>query len=159
VVLQDGAVREFFTAPTGELFALLCEHSVLLRRRGQTTAAVDGDAFTKGLAHFDEFPQAQLLHRLFECRSRQLSGEFSLAAATGYLSGLLVASDVQGALSALTELIAARSVYLIGAPELTLRYAAALGRHGCDTYAVDGAAASRAGLAHVHRRLSQQVDA
>ncbi len=160
VVLQDGAVREFFTAPTGELFALVCEHSVLLRRHGRTAAAaVDGDGFTKGLAHFDEFPQAQLLHRLFECRSRQLSGEFSLPAATGYLSGLLVASDVQGALAALTELIAARSVYLIGAPELTRRYAAALGRHGCDTYAVDGAAASLAGLAQVHRRLSQQVAA
>ncbi len=157
VVLQDGAVREFFTAPTGELFALLCEHSVLLRKHGRTAAVADADAFTKGLAHFNEFPQAQLLHRLFEGRSRQLSGKFSLAAATGYLSGLLVASDVQGALSALTELIATRSVCLIGAPELTRRYAAALGHRGCDSYAVDGAAASLAGLAQVHRRLSQRV--
>jgi 2-dehydro-3-deoxygalactonokinase len=157
VVLQDGAVREFFTAPTGELFALLCEHSVLLRKHGQMATAVDADAFTKGLAHFDDFPQAELLHRLFECRSRQLSGEFSLSAATGYLSGLLIASDVHGALRALAEPFAAQPVYLIGAPELTRRYAAALGRHGRDTYAVDGAAASLAGLAQVHRRLSQQV--
>jgi 2-dehydro-3-deoxygalactonokinase len=159
VILQDGAVREFFTAPTGELFALLCEHSVLLRKHGRRATAVDADAFAKGLAHFNEFPQAQLLHRLFECRSRQLSGEFSLPEATGYLSGLLVASDVQGALSALTELIAAQSVYLIGAPELTRRYAAALGSHGCRTYEVDGAAASLSGLAQVHRRLSQRVAA
>jgi 2-keto-3-deoxy-galactonokinase len=48
-------------------------------------------------------------------------------------------------------------VYLIGAPELTRRYAAALARHGRDTYTVDGAAASLAGLAQVHRRLSRQV--
>lgn len=157
-VLQDGAVRDFFTAPTGELFAILCEHSVLLRRGGQI-AAVDPDAFSKGLARYDTFPHAELLHRLFECRSRQLSGEFSLAEATGYLSGLLVASDVQGALSVLAEPLAARVVYVIGAPDLTRRYAAALGSHGCDTYAVDGAAASLAGLARVHRRLSQQVAA
>jgi len=157
VVLQDGAVREFLTAPTGELFALVCEHSVLLRKHDQVESEVDADAFTKGLANFNEFPQAQLLHRLFECRSRQLSGEFSLPTATAYLSGLLVASDVQGALCALTEALAARSVYLIGAPELTRRYAAALARHGYDAYAVDGAAASLAGLAQVHRRLSQQV--
>jgi len=159
VLLQDGAVRDFFTAPTGELFALVCEHSVLLRKHGRMAAEPDADAFAKGLAQFNEFPQAQLLHRLFECRSRQLSGEFSLAEATGYLSGLMVASDVQGALSMLTEPIAARPVYLIGAPELTRRYAAALDSHGCDTCAVDGAAASLAGLAHVHRRLSRQVAA
>ncbi len=159
VLLQDGAVREFFTAPTGELFALVCEHSVLLRKHGRIAAELDADAFAKGLAQFNEFPQAQLLHRLFECRSRQLSGEFSLQEAAGYLSGLLVASDVQGALSMLTEPLAARSVCLIGAPELTRRYAAALGPHGCGTHIVDGAAASLAGLAQVHRRLSRRVAA
>jgi 2-dehydro-3-deoxygalactonokinase len=157
VLLQDGAVREFFTAPTGELFALVCEHSVLLRKHGAMAAEVDADGFTNGLERFNEFPQAELLHRLFECRSRQLSGEFSLPTAAGYLSGLLVASDVQGALRALAEALTGRSVYLIGAPELTRRYAAALGSHGYDGYAVDGATASRAGLAQVHRRLSQQV--
>jgi 2-dehydro-3-deoxygalactonokinase len=159
VVLQDGAVREFFTAPAGELFALLSEHSVLLRKQGRTAAALDADSFSKGLAQFNEFPRAQLLHRLFECRSRQLSGEFSLPQATGYLSGLLVASDVQGALSVLAEIIAPRVVYLIGAPELTRRYAAALDRHACDAHEVDGDAASLSGLAQVHRRLSRQVAA
>jgi 2-dehydro-3-deoxygalactonokinase len=159
VVLQDGAVREFFTAPTGELFALLCEHSVLLRKPGRTAAALDTNAFAKGLAHFKEFPQAELLHRLFECRSRQLSGEFSLPQATGYLSGLLVASDVRGALGALAEPCAARSTCLIGAPELTRRYAAALSSYGCDTYTVDGAAASLAGLAQVQRRLARPAAA
>ena len=39
----------------------------------------------------------------------------------------------------LTEPLAARSVCLIGAPELTRRYAAALGPHGCGTHIVDGA--------------------
>jgi 2-dehydro-3-deoxygalactonokinase len=157
VVLQDGAVREFLTAPTGELFALLRDHSVLLRNTGNGAAVMDADAFAAGLARFNEFPHAELLHRLFECRSRQLSGEFGVATATAYLSGLLVASDVHGALSLLTDAIAARSVHLIGAPELTQRYAAAVACHGYGAESVDGAAASLAGLALVHRRLSQQA--
>jgi len=157
VVLQDGAVREFFTAPTGELFALLRDHSVLLRQQARAESPMDSDAFAQGLARFDEFPQGQLLHRLFECRSRQLSGEFTVQSATAYLSGLLVASDVHGALATLAGSLTSRSVYVIGASELTQRYGAALGRHGYGAYAVDGAAAALAGLAQVHRRVSGQV--
>ena len=33
VSLHDGVVHEFLTAPTGELFAMLCDHSVLVRDR------------------------------------------------------------------------------------------------------------------------------
>ena len=157
VLLQDGAVREFFTAPTGELFAVLRDHSVLLRRLSTSSDALDADAFALGLTHFNEFPEAQLLNRLFECRSRQLSGEFTLAQATAYLSGLLLASDVQGALTLPADDLAVRSVTVIGTADLTQRYAAALARHGFATHALDGAAAVLAGLAQVHRRLSQRV--
>ncbi|MGA2779529.1 MAG: 2-dehydro-3-deoxygalactonokinase [Steroidobacteraceae bacterium] len=159
VVLQDGSVREFFTAPTGELFALLREHSVLLRATSRDAAAVDSDAFSQALVRFNEFPQAQLLHRLFECRSRQLSGEFGAQEASAYLSGLLLASDVHGALAALADVGATRTVTLIGAAELTSRYTAALACHGYDARCIDGAAASVAGLVQVHRHLAHTVDA
>jgi 2-dehydro-3-deoxygalactonokinase len=159
VVLQDGSVREFFTAPTGELFALLSEQSVLVGKHSRMEAPIDADAFKKGLARFNEFPQAQLLHRLFECRSRQLSGELTAPAAAAYLSGLLIASDVRGALRVLSNSITAGSVYLIGSSELTQLYATALAVHSHPASRVDGAAASLAGLAHVYRRLSQQVNA
>lgn len=153
VVLQDGSVREFLTAPTGELFALLRDHSVLLREPSLAETVIDMDAFKEGLAHFNEFPQAQLLHRLFECRGRQLGGELAAQAAAAYLSGLLVASDVHGALRVLSNSITARSVYLIGSSQLTQLYAAALGVQGYDASCVDGAAASLAGLAHVHQGI------
>jgi 2-dehydro-3-deoxygalactonokinase len=154
-VVEDGWIREFFSAPTGELFALLRDHSVLVRNPGSHEPA-DSDAFRQGMARFAEFPHAQLLHRLFECRARQLSGELTAQAAEAYLSGLLIASDVHGALCLLPGLDQARPVYVIGSSELTRRYSDALAFNGRETYAVDGAAASLAGLAQVQRRLSRR---
>jgi 2-dehydro-3-deoxygalactonokinase len=151
-LLEDGSVREFLTAPTGELFAVVCEHSVLVGRHGCVESRTDAAAFKKGLASFNIFPHAQLLHRLFECRSRQLSGE--LGAPAAYLSGLLIGSDVHGALRVLSSSIETRLVYVIGASDLTRLYATALASHGYEASEVEGAAASRAGLAQVHRRLS-----
>jgi 2-dehydro-3-deoxygalactonokinase len=159
VLLQDGQVLEFLTAPTGELFALLRDHSVLVRKLDGAGDAIDVNAFKEGLAHFGKFPDAQLLHRLFECRSRQLSGELGAQTTDAYVSGLLIASDVLGALRLLSDSITARSVVLIGSPELTQLYAIALAAHGYGASEVNGAEASLAGLAHVHRQLSQSVAA
>jgi 2-dehydro-3-deoxygalactonokinase len=156
VALQDGVVREFMTAPTGELYAVLCEHSVLVRKPASAAAAIDTHAFQQGLAQFGEFPHAQLLHRLFECRSRQLAGELAAAAADAFLSGLLIGSDVHGALRLLSDGMPA-PVYLIGAAQLTRLYALALRAQGRESIEMDGAAASLAGLAHVHGCLSAQV--
>jgi 2-dehydro-3-deoxygalactonokinase len=159
VLLQDGRVRGFMTAPTGELFALLRDRSVLVRKRDGVGDAIDVNAFREGLANFRKFPDAQLLHRLFECRSRQLSGELAAQTTDAYLSGLLIASDVLGALRLLSDSITARAVVLIGSPELTQLYAIALAVHGYEASEVNGAEASLAGLAHVHRQLTQSVAA
>jgi 2-dehydro-3-deoxygalactonokinase len=156
VVVQDGVVREFLTAPTGELFAVLCEHSVLVRKPASAADPIDAHAFREGLAQFGEFPHAQLLHRLFECRGRQLAGELEPGVADAFLSGLLVGSDVHGALHLLSN-GTPLPVYLIGSAQLTRLYALGLGAHGCESIEVDGAAASLAGLAHVHRCLSAEV--
>jgi 2-dehydro-3-deoxygalactonokinase len=153
VVVEDGWVREFFTAPTGELFGVLRDHSVLVRGSG-ADRPLDQAAFAKGLARFHEFPQAQLLQRLFESRSRQLSGEFTADEAAAYLSGLLVASDVHGAVSELSGF--ERTVVLVGTSQLTQLYASACACSGYDTCLVDGGAASLQGLLTVHRRLSPE---
>jgi 2-dehydro-3-deoxygalactonokinase len=155
VVLQDGWVREFLTAPTGEMFAVLRDHSVLVRKPEGAKTPIDENAFHEGLSRFNESPEVQLLHRLFECRSRQLSGELGAQSADGYLSGLLIACDVLGAMRLLPDSLTSGSVCVIGSAQLTRLYAAALGRHGHAASQIDGAEASRVGLAHVHRRLSQ----
>jgi 2-dehydro-3-deoxygalactonokinase len=159
VLLQDGRIREFLTAPTGEVFALLRDHSVLVRKPDGAATALDAKAFQEGLAQFGKFPDAQLLHRLFECRGRRLSGELAAQSADAYLSGLLIASDVRGALRSLSDVIRAGSVFLIGSPELTHLYATALAADGCEASEINGEEASLAGLAHVQQRLSQSVRA
>jgi 2-dehydro-3-deoxygalactonokinase len=146
-LLSEGVVMEFLTAPTGELFNLLSNHSVLVRERGEVT----DDAFRNGLDQFARFPRAQLLDRLFECRSRTLAGELAPRDATAFLSGLLVASDIAGALETLGELPA---VHLIGSPNLTRLYAEGLRRRQCKSNAIDGSEASLAGLAQIRKQLS-----
>ena len=66
------------------------------------------------MTRFSEFPQAQLLHRLFECRSRLLSGELARTAQRRLLSGLLIASDVAGACRLSGGFTGKSSVRLIG---------------------------------------------
>jgi 2-dehydro-3-deoxygalactonokinase len=154
VVVEEGQVRDFFTAPTGELFAVLRDHSVLVRPPQGGDAALDAEAFNKGLASVAAQPDVAILHRLFECRSRPLSGDLPATAAAAYLSGLLIASDVHGALRSLSNTFVPSTVVLIGAPQLTQRYASACATLDLHTTQIDGATASLAGLTQIYRRLS-----
>ena len=156
VVLEDGVVTEFLTAVTGELFGVLRDHSVLVRAEARDE---EGAAFAEGLKRFSDFPTVPLHHRLFECRSRVLSGEMPASHAADFLSGLLIAGDVAGALTLYADCIPQRIVRMIGAPQLTQRYSTALKIRGCDALPLDGAAASLAGLTCVHHHLASRVHA
>jgi 2-dehydro-3-deoxygalactonokinase len=146
-LLNEGVVLEFLTAPTGELFNLLSHHSVLVRERGEVTPV----AFRNGLEQFARFPRARLLDRLFECRSRTLDGELAPGDATAFLSGLLIASDIAGALETLGEV---PEVHLIGSPNLTRLYADGLAHQHCRSNATDGSDAVLAGLMQIRTQLS-----
>jgi len=152
VMLKDGAVEEFLTAPTGELFALLRDHS-------EVETVAGGAAFEQGLAQFNQFPRAQLLHRLFECRARRLNGELTAPATAAFLSGLLIASDIAGALQSLASSVTAPTVHVIGSSELTRLYAQGLASHEYRANTLDGVTASLAGLTQVRRQLTGRLAA
>ena len=154
IVLENGGVREFVTAATGEIFALLRSHSVLVPTES-STEALDRTAFEKGLAQVDRFPRAQWLHRAFESRSRRLAGELADDAAAAFQSGLLIGSDVTGALQLFEGIADAEPVQLVGDPRLSALYSTALASHGRESLRHDGEAASLAGLIHLHRLLSR----
>jgi 2-dehydro-3-deoxygalactonokinase len=112
VVVEDGAITSFLTAPVGELYALLREHSILAK-----AAPGDGpespEGFARGVARIVEQGPARLPHLIFETRSRQLLDGLPKDEAMGFLSGLLIGSDTATTSSWFGDL---GQVSLIGAP-------------------------------------------
>lgn len=147
VSLFDGVVEEFLTAPTGEIFAALCDHTVLVRDPNTDIVLVAAD-FERGLAEAAKHP-GQLLHQVFQARSLRLDGQLSKEGAASWASGLLIGSDVIGALSFFDRYPPESPVYVVGAPSLNSRYASALARRGRKAVEIEGSDAALRGLGFV----------
>ena len=92
--LEDGKVLRFRTAFTGETYALLCTHSTLLRAAGSADQADDWQrGFDAGVQRAAELAEG-LLVAMFEARVQQLLAGRSRAWASGFLSGLLIAYEI-----------------------------------------------------------------
>jgi 2-dehydro-3-deoxygalactonokinase len=157
VSMNDSVVQEFLTAPTGELFAMLCEHSVLVRDKSTPIEHHPRD-FERGLAESAKHPDAPVLHRLFQSRSLRLDKQLSAEGAASWMSGLLIGTDVKGALALFTGHDPAAPVYVVGAPALTASYALALARNGRTALQIDGAQAALAGLGQVFRERERRTE-
>ena len=153
--LHDGVLQEFLTAPTGELFGVLCEHSVLVRDR---TTPMDHHAkeFERGLVEAAKHPGA-LLHQIFQARSLRLDKQLSAEGAASWASGLLIGADVGGALKLFAAHEAPAPVYVIGTPRLVESYSAALAKSGRKAVGLDGEQASLAGLTQIFRELHREA--
>jgi len=152
VSLHDGVVIEFLTVPTGELFRMLCDHSVLVREPA-TPLEHHPPEFDRGLAEAIKHASTPVLHRLFQCRSLRIDGQLSASGAASWTSGLLIGSDVNGALPLFESHTADTPVHVIGAPALTALYSNALARHARKTQQIDGDRAVLAGLTRVYSAL------
>jgi 2-dehydro-3-deoxygalactonokinase len=150
VSLHDGDVQEFMTVPTGELFALLCDHSVLVRERPSPVVHRAQD-FERGLAEAARHPEIPVLHKLFQARSLRLDGQLSPEGAVSWMSGLLIGADVAGAMKLFERRDPGERVFVVGAPALVEAYMTALAKLGVAATAVDGEHAAFAGLAFVYR--------
>jgi 2-dehydro-3-deoxygalactonokinase len=155
VSMHKGVVQEFLTAPTGEVYALLCEHSVLVRDKATPIVHQSAD-FERGLAESVRHPEVNLLHRLFQSRSLRIDKQLTAEGAASWMSGLLVGSDVGGALALFPDIPRAAPIFVIGAPQLTESYSRALARHGRKTVCIEGDKAALAGLTYVHLELERQ---
>jgi 2-dehydro-3-deoxygalactonokinase len=124
VLVEDGKIKLFKTALTGELFDLIANHSVLIQEKA---TVFNQEAFNSGAAFTLNSETGSLIHGLFSVRSRQLFGQLSADEATSYLSGLLIGSDVRAAMNA-TEwrLTKMDKVSVIGAPHLSSCFASVL---------------------------------
>lgn len=155
VSMSGGVVQEFLTAPTGELFALLCEHSVLVRDPSTPITHSPHD-FERGLAEAARHP-GTFVHQVFQARSLRLDKQLSADGAASWTSGLLIGADVNGALALFGSHDASSPVLIIGTPRLTESYALALSRRGRKSLQLEGGHAALAGLAQVFREQQREA--
>ena len=104
VRVRDDRIVGFDTFMTGELFAVLREHSLLGKPAREAAAgAIDtgmkAAAFARGLAVSRDSGPEGITGRLFTTRSLYLTGELPPAATLDYLSGLLIGEEIRSALA------------------------------------------------------------
>ena len=143
--VRGGRIDSFRTVMTGELFNLLKEHSILSELL-QTDVEPD-QAFRSGVRRGLDHHDAQA--ELFSVRARVLLGQAPREEAGSYASGLLIGSDVRIGLGG----NAAEQVIVMGRPELTELYAAALTEAGVACVELDGERCFLAGIAQIAERI------
>jgi 2-dehydro-3-deoxygalactonokinase len=138
VQVQGSRVTRFQTFMTGEVFALMSQHSIL----GKTldlNGVFDESFFLQGI---DQSQQpGSVLHHLFAVRTLSLFERLSAAQLPSYLSGLLIGEELR----TLTVNADSGPVILIGSNTLTQRYTLALQNLGITCQSM-GAEATWAGL-------------
>ena len=143
--VEDGAIVWFASFMTGEVYAALVGHTILGRLM-QPDAQAEPAAFERGARYGLEAPGA-LLNRIFSARTLGLSGTLADSALPSYLSGLLIGSEIGGALQ--MHPLTAPPV-LLGAAELTALYARALRLAGIEAR-IGPEQCAAAGMARIWR--------
>jgi 2-dehydro-3-deoxygalactonokinase len=143
--LRGGRLNDFRTIMTGELFSLLKEHSILA---DLLKGVVEPNDIFKGAASHAIFNET-LPAELFEIRARVLLGQSKKEDAASYASGLLIGTDVRIGLSLPTS----AQVTVIGRPELTSLYAAAIKEAQRDVVELDGEQCFIAGIHEIAKRI------
>ena len=123
VVAGPEGVETFATFMTGELYAVLREHSILGRL---ALAGSDDAAFDRGVRHSLR-RDAAVMHDLFSARTLALTEALAPTGVADYLSGLLLGAEIAAARVWLARQKLERSTLtLLGDAELTTRYRHAL---------------------------------
>jgi len=145
VQLRRGKIQSFRTVMTGELFGLLKDHSILSDILGGEVAANDTFCAAARYAIYNEVLPAEL----FAVRARVLLGEARKEDAASYTSGLLIGTDVRIGLSTPS----AAEVVVIGRPDLTALYAAAIAQTNRPAVEHDGERCFLAGITAIAERI------
>lgn len=135
--VAGGRIAGFTTAMTGELFALLRSHGLLVAQlQGTVTAS---DAFLAGV---EEAKRRDLAASLFGIRAARMLGLRDDKDAASYASGLLIGSDTVARLARSGH----DTVHILSSPELGSLYAAAIEANGGRAHIVDSHDAFVAGI-------------
>jgi 2-dehydro-3-deoxygalactonokinase len=123
VIAGPEGVETFATFMTGELYAVLREHSILGRL---AVTGVDDAALARGVRHSLR-RDAALTHDLFSARTLALTDALAPTGVDDYLSGLLLGAEIAAARAWLArQRLERATVMLLGDAALLLRYRRAL---------------------------------
>lgn len=117
----DGAITDFTTVMTGEIYALLRGQGVLAGMLDGPVA--DGAPFRRGLRR--GIASHNVAATLFEVRAGVLLGRLAPDDAAAYASGILIGADI-----GTREDLARRSVHVVGSGALSALYAVAITEAG-----------------------------
>ncbi|HMR29455.1 MAG TPA: 2-dehydro-3-deoxygalactonokinase [Geminicoccaceae bacterium] len=141
-LVEQGRVVWFASFMTGELFAVLRQHSILGRlMQGD---AADASAFARGVRFgLSGDPGAGgLLRRLFSARTLGLFDEVPGTGIADYLSGLLLGCELREAFGCAGRPAVETGVLIVGGAALAARYRTALEIAGVGSEAHAGEAAA-----------------
>jgi 2-dehydro-3-deoxygalactonokinase len=127
IEMRNGRVERFATYMTGEMYALLREHSMIGR---PATEPEDPKGFDLGLDAAQRNggeSRVGLLHLLFSARAAVVSKHMASDLLAPYLSGLLTGDEINGALAQFGR---PDSVTILAAQDRAELYIHALARHG-----------------------------
>jgi 2-dehydro-3-deoxygalactonokinase len=127
-IVGAAGIERFATFMTGEMYAILREHSILGRLVGDGAGAnnSDADALARGV-RMSLRDDAALSHDLFSARTLALTGALASGGVADYLSGLLLGAEIAAARGWLEQhMLGAASVTLVGDTLLCERYRRAL---------------------------------
>jgi 2-dehydro-3-deoxygalactonokinase len=142
VEIRQGRIVRFSSAMTGEIYEVLSQHSVLRHSfTGETTGPATEDGVAEGLEAGLHHPEL-FTALVFRTRAAALLSSKGPDWCSGYLSGLLVGTEIGGH----RDWLGAQPVPLIGSARFAHLYAGALKRIGVESFAIDAADATIAGL-------------
>ena len=150
-VVENGSIVRFRTAMSGELYAVLRDHSILFKASNQAGHASDVEiGFDAGSQRL--LQSEGLLADIFGTRVAQLLENRSAEWGRGYLSALLIGHEI--ASLSVTYGRTANSVHIVGDPALTASYARLFAARGTPAQVLDGTPCSLAGLRYLRECMS-----
>jgi 2-dehydro-3-deoxygalactonokinase len=141
--MADGEVAHFATAMTGELFALLKDHSILGPQLSVEIAP--GDAFAAGVRRG---ARGDLATALFGIRAESVLGRIDPMDTASRASGILIGADVAA------QVHSGDTVHILADAALGALYASAIETLGGTATLVDSHAAFVAGIAAIQELRS-----
>jgi 2-dehydro-3-deoxygalactonokinase len=148
--VSAGAITDFQTFMTGEMFDLLSRQSFLrhsVEDGGGDLAAMDEFALGVRRTAAEGLP---FLAAIFSVRARQLLDAVPKAQNLAYLSGLLIGGEIAAARASIGD-FAGSDLRIVGARSLARAYRRAFELLGRDVAVLDGAEMVAAGLWHLAR--------